>query len=140
MRFRPALRIGAALICGSTLLGVAAGAANATTLFSQAWYTSANYRASGDFVPAAGTVVHIGGEGGSGGSASYWYSSLVTTSGSSIVFSSYSYPADGQHYYDNRTAVVGPSPTKSYYLRWHGQDGGLNNGYYAPDQFVIAFK
>lgn len=110
-------------------------AASATTGFHQSWTTSASYRASYDWVPGSGNL-DIGGLGCPGGSARYWYSSLVKTSGSTLVFSTYSYPADGNVYYDPRDVSVATGT--AYYMRWHGQNGSLQNGYSSPCQRVLA--
>ncbi|MDX3537639.1 hypothetical protein PV721_25365 [Streptomyces sp. MB09-01] len=73
----------------------------------------------GIFVPSSGTI-RVGGSGCSGGAARSFYTQLVKTSGSSKVFSSYSYAADGQHQTDPRG--IGVSTSTSYYLRWYGKN------------------
>ncbi|MGW2542100.1 hypothetical protein ACWC5I_14815 [Kitasatospora sp. NPDC001574] len=105
---------------------VAAAATSVLTLavtpasaFSQSW-GSGSYHASGDFVPSSGTI-RIGGQGCTGAARTF-YVQLVKTSGSSKVFSSYSYGADGQSHTDPRG--IGVSTSTSYYLRWYGKDNG----------------
>jgi hypothetical protein len=124
------------VVAVTALVGVAP--ANAATLFSQTNASAQSYWASKDFVPTAGAV-YIGGSAASGGSARYFYVQLVTTSGSNKVFSSYSWPANGATYSDNRLAVNAAGGV-AYYIRWYGQDGNLNNGYTAPSSSVNATR
>lgn len=129
------LSVGAVLSAAAVLFISTGTTASATDLFSQGW-GSGSYHASTDFVPSG--TVKIGTKCGGGGSARYSYSSLVKTSGSSRVFSSYSYPCDGARHNDGRTATS--SSGVSYYLRWYGQDSYLNNGYSAPSAAVYAYR
>ncbi|MFE6835012.1 hypothetical protein ACFVFI_09260 [Streptomyces sp. NPDC057705] len=99
-------------------VGMFVFASSPASAFSQSW-GSGSYHASGDFVPSSGSI-RIGGSGCSGGAARSFYTQLVKTSGSSKVFSSYSYAADGQHQTDPRG--IGVSTSTSYYLRWYGKN------------------
>lgn len=95
----------------------------------QQGFGSGSYHASYDFIPGAANV-RLGGWGCSGGTARYWYTQLVKTSGSVSQGSSYSYPANGVLYQDSRAHYTAGGT--SYYGRWYGQDSNLNNGYSAP--------
>ncbi|MFJ6754682.1 MULTISPECIES: hypothetical protein [unclassified Streptomyces] len=99
-------------------VGMFVFASSPASAFSQSW-GSGSYHASGDFVPSSGSI-RIGGSGCSGGAARSFYTQLVKTSGSSKVFSSYSYAADGQYQTDPRG--IGVSTSTSYYLRWYGKN------------------
>jgi hypothetical protein len=92
-------------------------------------FGSGDYHSTADFIPG-GVNIHLGGRGCSGGAASYWYSTLVKTSGQVIIGSSFSYPADSNYYHDSGTKSA--SAGISYYGRWHGQNDSLQNGYSAP--------
>ncbi|MEU9083479.1 hypothetical protein ACFCYI_20285 [Streptomyces sp. NPDC056257] len=93
-------------------------AASPASAFSQSW-GSGSYHASADFVPSSGSI-RIGGSGCAGGAARSFYTQLVKTNGSSKVFSSYSYAADGQYQTDPRG--IGVSTSTAYYLRWYGKN------------------
>ncbi|MEU9040475.1 MULTISPECIES: hypothetical protein [unclassified Kitasatospora] len=106
-----------ATIAATTVLaaGLATGSAQATD-FWQAW-GAGSYHTSSDFVPSGG-LVHIGGWACEGGSAHNFYVSLVKTSGSQKVFSSYSWDVDGRDHVDPRG--IGVNTSTAYYLRWYG--------------------
>jgi hypothetical protein len=111
--------------------------ASATTIFNASW-GAGSYHASSDYLPGAGNI-YVGGYGGSGGSARYWYTELLKTSGPTHVFSSYSYPADGYWHDDGRLAAY-TSGGVAYYQRWYGQDAYLTGGYSAPYAGVRAYR
>jgi len=124
-----------AAVAGIATVGALAfGAPAHADSFQQNWNTSANYRASYDFVPTASTLKPEG-LSCSGGAATKFYISLVKTSGSQLIWSSPSPAADGAwHVFSNHAVSVGTS----YYFRWHGQNSSESNGYNSPCQGVFG--
>ncbi|TMQ96173.1 hypothetical protein ETD83_21635 [Actinomadura soli] len=130
-------RVAITTVAGAVLAAsfIGAPAAEAKTIFTQQWRTTAKERASHDFVPKRAKI-KIGGHCKSGGKARYFYTQLKRTKGSKKIFSSYSYPCNGRNHTDNRRVSVGKGT--SYYLKWFGQKKDGKNGYSSPGQRVYA--
>jgi hypothetical protein len=110
---------GAVSIASSIALAQPARAAD----FEQTWNSSAQYRASNDFIPGA-RGVDMSGKGCPGETGVKWSISLMKTSGSEKLWTSGLQPADNVWRWTGYKEV--PTGT-AYYFRWRGVFNGGGN-------------
>ncbi|MGW4208918.1 hypothetical protein ACWEIJ_13100 [Lentzea sp. NPDC004789] len=125
----------AVVTCGAAILG---GALPAQAEFTQTWPTSADRRASADFIPTNGSVT-VEGMACSAGEATGFYLQLVRTRDTHVMLTTSTRAANDQWFrnIDSHLVDIG----SAHYLRWRGtmMKEGRQYSAYAPCQGVHAY-